>query len=207
MLAVNPLVAAPHRYLARAAEKLGPPRRGHPRLPGAARNSTRPTSPKRISAWRHCLRDDRQAGRRPPPSAHGPRRSPALPRRPQTAPRTRHRRARRGDRDQRRNRPQGPRPMIRPKPKTIAAHASPSLAARDAPASPNTGRGWRDRRGPRRRSRCGRTTPSSRTTSSRSSASNTTRMAARGRRRLGTAAVGAPTAPTATSTSPTACSS
>ena len=53
MLAVNPLVAAPHRYLAQAAEKLGQ-RDEAIRAYQRCCSSTRPTSPRRTSAWRSC---------------------------------------------------------------------------------------------------------------------------------------------------------
>ena len=53
LLAVNPLIPAPHRQLARAAEHLGDATRRSPPT-GPSPCSTTPTRPRCITAWRSC---------------------------------------------------------------------------------------------------------------------------------------------------------
>ena len=87
LLAVNPLIPAPHRQLARAAEQLGRPRRGDRRLPrpGPARRDRPgrgPLPPGEAAA------PGRQAGRGPPRGPQVAGGGPALPRRAPAPART-----------------------------------------------------------------------------------------------------------------------
>ena len=87
LLAVNPLIPAPHRELARASEQLGRPRRGARRLP-------RPGLARRHRPGRGPLPPGEapaaggQARRGPPRGPQVARGSPAVPRRPPAPART-----------------------------------------------------------------------------------------------------------------------